>query len=51
MVESGIEVPTEIGGLEGDLEYIEFDRYQLDTALRELRGLLIKEREKLKAGG
>ena len=40
LVEDGIEVPTETGGLEGDLEYIKFDRYRLDIAQKELRGLL-----------
>jgi hypothetical protein len=49
LVEDGIEVPTETGGLEGDLEYINFNRYQLDIAKKELRDLLSKKKEKLEA--
>jgi hypothetical protein len=40
LVEEGVSVPGETGGLEGDLEYIAFNRYQLDDARKKLREVL-----------
>ena len=37
LVEDGIGVPGETGGLGGDLEYIRFDRLDFDAALDKLR--------------
>jgi len=39
-VETGVAVPGEIGGINGDLEYITFDRYRIDLLARQLRALL-----------
>jgi len=40
LLEQGIPTPEETGGLNGDLEYIRFDRHRLDAALRSLREVL-----------
>jgi hypothetical protein len=40
LVERGLSVPEDTGGLEGDLEYITFDRYELDSAREKLRSML-----------
>lgn len=40
LVELGIPVPGETGGLHGDLEFIPFHRPRLDTAVRLLRQML-----------
>lgn len=40
LIEEGIPVPAESGGLEGDLEIIFFNRNQFETALIKLRQIL-----------
>jgi hypothetical protein len=40
LVEKGIAVPNETGGIGGDLEYIALDRYDPDTALKKLHAAL-----------
>lgn len=40
VVENGIAIPDETGGIGGDLEYITFDRYDPDTAMKKLRAAL-----------
>jgi hypothetical protein len=40
LLEHGIPSPAETGGLNGDLEYIPFDRYRLDAAAKALRAML-----------
>ena len=41
LVEEGVEVPTETGGLEGDLEVLFFNRTQFDFTKNKLRQVLI----------
>lgn len=43
LIENGIPVPTETGGLEGDLEYIKFSRHEFDLAKERLRDVLAAE--------
>jgi len=40
LVEHGIPTPGETGGLNGDLEFIQFDRCRLDIAVGSLRAML-----------
>ena len=40
LIEHGIPIPGETGGLEGDLEYFVFDRSHIDLAQRKLRNVL-----------
>jgi hypothetical protein len=40
LVEDGISIPEETGGLNGDLEYISFDRHGLDICRRKLRAMI-----------
>jgi hypothetical protein len=40
IVEEGIPIPAETGGINGDLEYIVFSRYRLDLARTRLRDVL-----------
>lgn len=40
IVESGIAVPAETGGVEGDLEYIRFDRSHLAELAQKIRVML-----------
>ncbi len=42
LVEDGIKVPDETGGIAGDLEYIRFDRFDLDVARQALHEALIQ---------
>ena len=42
LVEEGIRVPAQIGGLQGDLEYYEFNRYRLDEMQIRLKKILLK---------
>ena len=46
LIEEGISVPSETGGLEGDLEYIKFLRYEFDSAKERLREILAEEIKK-----
>ena len=41
-VEKGISVPAQIGGLQGDIEYYEFDRFKLDELQVKLKKILVK---------
>ena len=40
IVEDGVPIPTEIGGLEGDLEYLVFDRTRMPETQKRLREIL-----------
>ena len=51
LVEDGITIPDEIGGLEGDIEYIRFDRFLLDPARRKLGDILSARKHKKLTGG
>jgi hypothetical protein len=44
LVEEGITVPDETGGLGGDLDYVRFDRLDFDSALDKLREILVSLR-------
>ena len=41
VVEEGIAVPSETGGLAGDLEYIALERFDPDSAMKKLRVALV----------
>jgi hypothetical protein len=43
LIENGILVPSETGGLEGDLEFIEFRRHEFELAKGRLREVLALE--------
>lgn len=40
LIEDGIVVPDETGGMEGDIEYVRFDRYRIDVARASLRDIM-----------
>ena len=49
LIEDGILVPSETGGLEGDLEFIPFRRYEFELAREQLRQVLASEIPRLRS--
>ncbi len=49
LIEDGILVPSETGGLEGDLEYIKFHRHEFELAKKQLREVLAAEIQRIHA--
>jgi hypothetical protein len=47
LIEDGILVPSETGGLEGDLEFIPFRRHEFELAKERLREVLASEIERI----
>ena len=49
LIEDGIAVPSETGGLEGDLEFIGFRRHEFELAKERLREVLAAEVERIRS--
>jgi hypothetical protein len=49
LIENGILVPSETGGLEGDLEFIEFRRHEFELVKERLREVLALETARIRS--